>query len=108
MTEQTVSAEIARTYLKDVSPMWKAFWFHMHSVARNLEEFAAGLGDLSEEVFSYHVDGQKNDLAAWVQGVIGDSVLARELAKVQDPREAHRVATERVEELKRVLAGQSE
>ena len=51
----------------------------MHSMAKNLEEFAAGLGEISDEVFVFHVSGQKNDLARWVREVVGDAVLAAEL-----------------------------
>jgi hypothetical protein len=105
MPKQPVSEEVARIYLRDVEPMWRAFWFHMHSVARNLEEFTAEVGEISDEVFAYHVSGQKNDLAGWVQEVIGDSVLARELAGVKDQHEAHRACTARVAELKRALTG---
>lgn len=98
-----ISKEIAREYLRDVQPMWRAFWFHMHLVAKNLEEFAAGLGEISEEVFAYHVSGQKNDLAKWVQEVVGDSALARDLSSVKSAAEAAAIAGARVEELQKTV-----
>ncbi|MDD5251989.1 MAG: hypothetical protein PHT12_05135 [Patescibacteria group bacterium] len=103
MAEAPVSAEIAREYLRDVEPMWKAFWFHMHLVAKNLPEFADGLAQISDDVFAYHASGQKNDLAAWVQEVIGDAVLARQLRSARNKEESAKLAAERVVELKRAL-----
>lgn len=96
--------ERARMYLKDVEPLWRAFWFHMHLMAKNLEEFAAGLGQISDDVFAYHVSGQKNDLARWTGEVIGDAELSQRLAAVRSKEEAAAVARERLEELK-ALAG---
>ncbi len=104
MSEEAVSEEIARQYLRDVEPKWKAFWFHMHLVAGNLKEFADGLDQISDEVFAYHASGQKNDLAAWVQEVIGDSVLARQLMSVRSRAEAARAVHARVAELEESIA----
>lgn len=99
--ENKVTKEIAEEYLRDIDPPWKAFWFHMHSVAKNLREFAEGLDGISDEVFEYHVEGQKNDLAKWVHEVVGDSVLARALEEVADQHEAARIVSERVEVLEK-------
>jgi hypothetical protein len=96
MLEEHISAETAALYLKDVDPLWRAFWFHMHLMAKNLEEFADGLGMISDEVFAYHVSGQKNDLARWVQEVIGDAWLAQQLLAVKTKEEAADVVKERV------------
>jgi hypothetical protein len=103
MGDGAVSAEIAREYLRDVQPMWKAFWFHMHLVAKNLEEFAEGLSQISDDVFAYHSSGQKNDLADWIHEVIGDSVLARQLRAVRTKDEASLVVHNRLVELQRAL-----
>lgn len=99
----TVSAESARLYLQDADPLWRAFWFHMHLMARNLREFAVGLGEISDEVFAYHVSGQKNDLSRWVQEVVGDSELALALARVKTKEEAAALAKARVAELETSL-----
>jgi hypothetical protein len=97
----SVSKEIAIEYLRDVDPMWKAFWFHMHLVAKNLEEFAEGLDAISDDVFAYHVSGQKNDLAKWVQEVIGDAVLARDLTQVTAKEQASKIVHDRVKALRK-------
>jgi len=103
MPEEKISEDVARVYLRDVEPMWKAFWFHMHSVAKNLEEFAAGLGAVSDDIYAYHASGQKNDFAAWVQEVIGDSLLARRLSALNDQKAAAAAVRQRVEQLKAAL-----
>ena len=100
---QGITEDIARHYLRDIEPKWKAFWFHMHLMAKNLEEFAEGMGGISKKVFDYHYSGQKNDFAGWVQEVVGDSVLARKLKGITTKEEAAKDCLERVSELKRAL-----
>ncbi|MEK9152525.1 MAG: hypothetical protein AAB692_04110 [Patescibacteria group bacterium] len=100
MSAATLTAEVAREYLRDVEPMWRAFWFHMHLTAKNLEEFAAGLPKIDDATYNYHVIGQKNDLARWIREVIGDSVLARHLSEAKSKEEAAIMVATRVRELK--------
>ena len=101
---EPVTKEIAREYLRDVDPMWKAFWLHMHLVAKNLEEFGDGLAAITDDVFAYHVSGQKNDLSKWVHEVIGDAVLARDLMGVTTKEQAAAVVRARVAELKKAAS----
>jgi hypothetical protein len=96
-----VSADIARNYLRTIDPPWQRFWFHMHSVAKDLDEFAEGIGGMSDAVFEYHVSGQKNDLARWVREVVGDSMLAEELEKIRTREDAKALVAARVAELHR-------
>lgn len=98
-----MTEELARHYLRDIDPPWKGFWFHMHSMARNLSEFAEGMEDITDEVYDYHNSGQKQDFAAWAQEVVGDSLLARKLLAVSGKEEAAKVVQERVVELKKAL-----
>jgi hypothetical protein len=101
--KEIITEDIARDYLRDIEPRWRAFWFHMHLMAKNLEEFAAGMGEISDEVFAYHYSGQKNDFAGWIQEVVGDSVLARQMRAVSNKEEAAKALRERVAQLKRAL-----
>lgn len=95
-----VSKPDAELYLKDVTPLWRAFWFHMHLMARNLAEFADGLGTISDDVFAYHVSGQKNDLSRWIREVIGDATLAADLAVVTTKEQAANAVRARLDELR--------
>lgn len=101
-----VSREIARTYLRDIEPPWKRFWFHMHRVAKNLAEFGEGLAAVDDDAFVYHTAGQKNDISAWVREVVGDSVLADELQKVKRREEAAALVRERVATLRKAAGGE--
>jgi hypothetical protein len=98
-----ISKEAAEQYLADVSPMWRAFWFHMHLYAKNIEEFCAGLGAIDDGVYSYHSSEGHGDLSRWVREVIGDGELADELDKVKTREEAVEVTCRRVAELKKMV-----
>lgn len=103
MPDPHLTAETAREYLRDAEPRWRSFWFHMHLMAKNLEEFSEGLGTISDEVFTFHVSGQKNDLARWVGEVVGDSELAHELALIKTKEDAVRVTAARVKEIRSII-----
>lgn len=107
MLDENVDAKLASMYLRDVSPLWRAFWFHMHLMAKNLREFSDGLGTISDEVFAYHVGGEKNDLARWIQEVIGDASLARALSGVGTKEEAAAIVRERLAQLEAAVFAQS-
>ena len=93
------SPEAARQYLRDVDPMWRAFWFHPHLVAKNLTEFVAGLEAIDDNVFRYHQEGHENALASWVQEVIGDSTMAEALREAKDRAGAVTITKMRLKEL---------
>jgi hypothetical protein len=105
MHDDHVDAETARLYLKDVDPLWRAFWFHMHLMAKNLKEFGEGLSTIGDDVFAYHCGGQKNDLARWVREVIGDVELARELDKITSQAAGAAIVRERVAMLEGAAKG---
>jgi hypothetical protein len=72
----------------------------MHYMVDNLEDFVTGLGEISDEVFSYHYTGHDNDYARWVQEVIGDAVMAEAVRSGQTREELVRRAGRRLMELK--------
>lgn len=104
MVMPPVTPEEARQFLRDASPLWRAFWFHMHLMAKNLAEFADGLEAISDDVFAYHCSGQKNDLAKWVREVVGDSVLAEQLFHAKTHEMAATTTRARVRELQTVAS----
>jgi len=100
----TLDTENAAYWLREIQPKWKGFWLHMHLVAFSLPEFADALTQITDEVFAYHVSGQKNDFAKWVNEVVGDSELARTLGGVTTKEEAAEAVRERVAVLRRVAS----
>lgn len=85
----------AEKLLADV-PGEKRFWCHDGQVLRNLPELAVALKDMSEETFSYHTTGNKNDFSNWVGDVIGDEKLARDLLRSGTRAQAAKSVASRV------------
>jgi len=71
-----ISPKEARRYLRTVSDETKHFHSRDGRVLANLWDLYAYLKGCDEETFRHHVDGSKNDLAAWVRDVIRDEDLA--------------------------------
>ncbi len=74
------------------------FVFHCYdgTVFRNLRDLARGISSMNQEVFSFHVNDQKNDFASWVADVVGDHALARDLWRTKNPSTTLRRVAERV------------
>ena len=66
--------------LRDV-PQDKVFWCNDGRVVKNLSELVVALQQMSDETYSHHVTGDKNDFSNWVRDVIGDVNLARDMQK---------------------------
>jgi hypothetical protein len=47
---------------------------------KNMRELAEVLEKMNEDVFTYHVNAQKNDFSNWLKDVIRDEELAKEIA----------------------------
>jgi len=58
-----------------------SFWISNGPILKNIKDLADALGNMSEELFAYHVNAEKNDFAVWAENVLKDDVLARNLAK---------------------------
>ena len=99
MPTRNLSAEEAADLLRDVSEEWKAFWFNHGAIAKNVAELATALGSTTAEQFVHHVNADKNDIAAWVADVLGDTALAAKLHLLASPEAAQRMVSRRVEEL---------
>ncbi len=102
---EAITKETAEHYLRDISPMWRAFWFHMHLYAKNLVEFSAGLEEIENGIYLYHAEGHKNDFSRWIREVVGDGALADKLEKVRTRVEATEVTKRRVAELQKIVGG---
>jgi hypothetical protein len=51
---------------------------------RNMRDLEKGLQTMTDETFSYHSNADKTDFSNWVNDVIGDEKLARDLRKSPD------------------------
>ncbi|MDM8000791.1 MAG: hypothetical protein QUS33_12595 [Dehalococcoidia bacterium] len=85
-------------YLADV-PEEYVFWCCDGRILKNLRELCDALSAMSEDTFAYHVNAAKNDFYNWVKDIIKDDVLAGNLLKAANARDAFRVVTERITSL---------
>ncbi len=61
------------------------FRCHDGQVFWNVRDLARAGSSMPEDVFTFHVNDQKNDFANWIADVIGDRSLARELWQTKNP-----------------------
>jgi len=71
--------------LNDVPPD-KAFWFCNGTCAPNIYQFVDTLEHNGDDVFMYHITGEKNDFANWIMSVLEDEVLYH---SIKNEREKH-------------------
>ena len=95
----SITKAIAIERLGDV-PTEKRFWCHDGRYLKNLKELEAALEQMSDETFSYHSNETKTDFSNWVNDVIGDQKLAKDLLKSATPVHAAKNVAARIKLLK--------
>ncbi|MBU4422043.1 hypothetical protein KKB41_03770 [Patescibacteria group bacterium] len=58
-----------------------SFWINNGPILKNIKDLADALKNMSEELFAYHVNAEKNDFAVWAENVLKDETLAKKIAK---------------------------
>jgi hypothetical protein len=76
---QTIPKERVQKIMAKV-PEEYIFWCYGGTTFRDMKELADGLSGMSDDVFAYHVNSEKNDFCNWVRDVIEDDELAMELS----------------------------
>lgn len=64
------------------------FWLCSGQILKNFKELAESLEEMSDEIFKYHVNQEKNDFADWVGDVFGEKKLASELKRAKTAKTA--------------------
>ncbi len=64
----------------------KAFWLCNGQVAKNLKELASILETMTQDVFKYHANANKNDFSRWIADVFGEAVLAKGVRKIKSAK----------------------
>ncbi len=75
------------------------FWLANGERLKNLEDLASALEKISNEIFSHHVNENKNDFCCWIKDCIGDILLVETLAPVKSKTEAAKKIKERIKQL---------
>ena len=60
-------------------------------VIKNLFQLAKEMETMANEVFSHHVNNEKNDFSNWVRDIFEQPRLAKEIQDTKDPQTAHTV-----------------
>jgi hypothetical protein len=95
----TVSKSAGKKFLADV-PDDKRFWCADGQVLKNLSDLETSLKTMGQDIFSYHLNDNKNDFSNWVRDVIGDDKLAMDLQKSKTRAQAARYVSTRVSQLR--------
>jgi hypothetical protein len=79
------------------APPDKCFWVNCGPTLKNLRQLREALADgISDEQFTYHVAGDRNDFAAWVEEVLGDATCAKALRRAQTRQAALKAVAARL------------
>ena len=100
-TKRKLSPEAAKALLSPVEQKWQAFWFNNGPVVNSLEQMQKSLARVKKSTFVHHVNKKKNDLALWVQYVIGDKELAKKLKKNKTRQTAANTLKRRISALQK-------
>ena len=66
------------------APSGKAFWVNFGPIVSNLRDLREALATgISDQQFTHHVTGSRNDFAAWVEDVLCDTVCATALRRAK-------------------------
>jgi hypothetical protein len=95
--------EEAERRLSDV-PEEHAFRCHDGSTLRSMRELGAAFNSMTDENYAYHSNAERQDFSSWVNDIIGDDKLARDLAKSPDRIKAAKKVAERLSFLSAKLA----
>jgi len=85
----------------DNVPSEYVFYLHDGGTLANLTDLADALYDMSDDVYSYHVNESKNDFSNWVRDIIKDERLAGDLNKAASKNQAAKIVADRLAALKK-------
>jgi hypothetical protein len=101
-----LSKDMALKALAEV-PDDKVFYMSDGRVLKSLPELSAALESMDMDIFSHHVNSEKNDFANWINGVIGDEKLSAEVAKSKNIAALSMKIRKRIEQMSKKTTGNS-
>jgi len=91
-----ISPRAARRYLRDINESHLQFRTWDGKTIKNLIELACYLKGCSDEAFRYHVSRDYNHFSNWVENVVLDQDLSRQMSLVLDRNPMRLIITKRV------------
>lgn len=67
-------------YVKENVPDQFVFYVCDGKVLKNLKDLIVALDKITDDVFSYHSNKEKNDFSNWIRDIINEPVLAKIIA----------------------------
>ena len=92
----------AKRFLGDVNQQ-QCFWVNNGHVLKNLEELASELQTMGDDTFKHHVSKERNDFTNWVNDVVNDKKLAKDLLSSKNRESALKKVRSRVNALKKKM-----
>ncbi len=89
--ESSAPQDRSEKYLKNV-PDEYCFMCQDGQVFRNIKDLIEGFEKMTDEIFAYHCNENKNDFCCWILDVIGDEKLAEDLKKARNRQEARDIS----------------
>ena len=86
--------------MSDVNPEHN-FWVSDGSILKNINDLLFALKKMKKNVFQAHVNKEKNDFANWINDIIKDEKLAKEISKIKEKKKLLKKITQRIQWLKR-------
>jgi len=72
------------------------FWCNDGSALSNVHDLKAVLMKMSNEAYAHHVTSDKNDFSDWINNVIQDPKMAKDLSKSRNREIAARKVSDRI------------
>ena len=90
-----VMKEDADKRLADVAKE-SAFWCNDGRTVKNMRDLQEALEQMSDEVYAFHANAEKNDFSIWARDVLMDERLYLDLSRSADRSEAAKRVAARV------------
>ncbi|MBI4154298.1 hypothetical protein HY501_03100 [Candidatus Woesearchaeota archaeon] len=85
------------------APSDKYFWCKDGKVIRNLREAVKLISQMDQDIFSHHVNSQKNDFATWIADVFQDEKLAEKIREKKSKRRIAKTIEKRLDHIEKEL-----
>jgi ribosomal protein S6 len=70
------------------------------TVVKNLIDLAKAIELMDESIFNHHVSDHRNDFAAWLEDIIGDTELAKKIRNLRDKERMIEEIEERINQIR--------
>ncbi len=85
-------------------PKEYAFRCHDGLILQSLKQLGSALNSMTDEIYVFHANTEKNDFSNWVRDIIRDERLVKDLQKVTNRAQAAKLVANRMAVLGRRLA----